>query len=388
MSLYKTEFFESVNQVPPSYWEHLGCTDNIYYTPQFLSAFERANEDIEFNYVFILKDNQAVAFANTQVVTIGIETITQNIKISEGIKGKINSFFKTNSPRVLFCGNVFLSGEYGTFLKDGEEKHDLFNRLAKGIKQLYKRLSKISVVFVKDFKTESLPITEQLNEFSYTKMVVEPNMIISLKPEWNDFEDYKTALKSKYRVKANKADSTSDSLEAKFLDAKAIETYKNQLQALYENTIANANFNAQILNLNTYTYLKETYGDRFIVKGYFSEGQLVGFLSAMVNGNNLDAHFIGLDYSLNREHAIYPRILNDYVRLGLHHKSHRINLGRTASEIKSTLGAKPQELSCYIRHTKPIQNKIIKPFIKNVEIKTFKQHFPFKGEVSPTKKEA
>lgn len=150
------------------------------------------------------------------------------------------------------------------------------------------------------------------------------------------------------------------------------------MQALYENTIANANFNAQVLNLNTYTHLKESYGDQFIVKGYFLEGKLVGFLSAMINQENFDAHFIGLDYALNKEYAIYPRILNDYVRIGIQHGAKRINLGRTASEIKSTLGAKPQVLTCYIRHKNPLINAVMQPFIKNIKIKDFKEHSVFK----------
>jgi len=114
------------------------------------------------------------------------------------------------------------------------------------------------------------------------------------------------------------------------------------------------------------------------VKGYFLEGKLVGFLSAMQNDRHLDAHFIGIDYSNNNEFAIYPRILNDYVRLGIETKSDQINLGRTASEIKSTLGAEPKALTCYCKHKRYIPNQILKPFIKNVHIKSFKQHSPFK----------
>jgi len=209
-------------------------------------------------------------------------------------------------------------------------------------------------------------------------MQVESNMIITLKPEWTSFDDYKNAFKSKYRVKANKADSTSATLKAICFTDDDIAKYKDDLQALYENTIANANFNAQVLNLNTYINLKTEYKDKFIVKGYFLEDKLVGFLSAMVNQDNLDAHFIGLDYSLNKAHAIYPRILNDYVRLGIEHNSKRINLGRTASEIKSTLGAEPEDLMCYFRHKRTFINHFIKPMASNVKIKSFKQHHPFK----------
>ena len=377
MSL-KSEVFTTVDAIPKRYWDSVNCCTNIYYSPEFLRAFELANTDIEFNYIFILKNNEAVAFANTQIVTIGIKTITKNISMSNKIRHIVNNMFCNNHIKVLFCGNVFLSGEYGTFLKDGEPKVETFNAIAEGVKRLSKNTKKLSAIFIKDFEYESLPITNQLESFDYTAMEVEPNMIISLKPEWLSFNDYKNALKSKYRVKANKADSKSKLLEAKCFDEKDIEIHKHQLQELYQNTISNADFNAQILNLDTYINLKKAFKDAFIVKGYFLENKLVGFLSAMKNDTHLDAHFIGIDYSKNKEFAIYPRILNDYVRLGIETKSNQINLGRTASEIKSTLGAEPKALTCYCKHKRYLPNQVLKPFIKNVHIKSFKQHSVFK----------
>jgi hypothetical protein len=373
----KSKKFKAVDAIPKSYWKQLNCTSNIYYSPEFLRAFELANTDIEFNYIFILKNNEPVAFANTQIVTIGIETITQNIKMSGRIRRMVNNMFCRNQIRVLFCGNVFLSGEYGTFLKDGEPKIKTFEAIAKAVKKLYKS-TRLTAVFIKDFEEESLFITDHLKSFDYASMHVEPNMIIYLKPEWQSFSDYTNALKSKYRVKANRADAKSELLEVKLFSKNDIVTYKSELQALYQNTIDNADFNAQILNLDTYIVLKNTFKDKFIVKGYFLEGKLVGFLSAMQNGTNLDAHFIGIDYSNNKEFAIYPRILNDYVRLGIETNSEQINLGRTASEIKSTLGAKPKALTCYCKHKRYLPNQILKPFIKNVQIKSFKQHSVFK----------
>ena len=154
--------------------------------------------------------------------------------------------------------------------------------------------------------------------------------------------------------------------------------YNDEAPLVVGDYAAKTNSVGQILNLDTYTHLKNTFKDKFIVKGYFLEGKLVGFLSAMQNDSHLDAHFIGIDYANNKDYAIYPRILNDYVRLGIETKSDQINLGRTASEIKSTLGATPKALTCYCKHKRSIPNQILKPFIKNAHIKSFRQHSPFK----------
>ena len=89
----ESKIFKSINEIPNSYWDSLDCCTNIYYSPEFLSAFELSNSDIEFNYIFILKDNEAVAFANTQIVTIGIETITKNIRMSSTLRRIINNLF-------------------------------------------------------------------------------------------------------------------------------------------------------------------------------------------------------------------------------------------------------------------------------------------------------
>lgn len=125
--------------------------------------------------------------------------------------------------------------------------------------------------------------------------------------------------------------------------------------------------------------MKAAYNEKFIVKAYFYNNQIVGFLSALLNHSSLDAHFIGLNYDLNKTHAIYPRILNDYIRLGIENGVKSINLGRTASEIKTTVGATPVELRCYIKHKNPLINRLIKPLFKQVHVKSFKQHFPFKA---------
>ena len=376
--------YDSVSSIPSICWEQLDCRNNVYFTPEFLKAYETSNPKIDFKYIIITNaSNETVALANIQIIDLGIDVVLKNIKLASWLKNAIN-YFLCNSPfKIMFCGNVFLSGEHGIFLKKGVEKHSLFSAITKEISVLSKSLNPLHAIFVKDFYKDSLHITDAILNFGYASMPVEPNMILTIDPQWQNFEDYKNDLKSKYRVKVNKADSTSACLESKLFSEEDFANHKDELQKLYENTIANADFNAQVLNLDTYIELRAIYKEDFIVKAYFFEGKLVGFLSGLVTDDNLDAHFIGLNYELNKQCAIYPRILNDYTRLGIERKVKQINLGRTASEIKSTIGAHPENMMCYIRHKRKSINAIVKPFFKMVTLKDFKEHHPFK-----TKKEA
>ena len=380
MSSFVTSLYPSVDLIDPVVFKEVNADKNVYFSKPFLKAFELSNPQIEFKYISISDDKKnTVALALLQVINLSVEGTLKNIKAASLVRKFLSLFFCNEHIKIMFCGNVFLSGEHGIRSSDRVSKDEIMTQIGTALDAVAANTKPLHAIFVKDFKQESLQSTRQFLNFGYSEIKVEPNMIVQLDPEWKTFEDYKNILKSKYRVKANKADSTSSALETRLFTEHDFETYKEELQALYQNTIANASFNAQVLNLNTYIHLRATFKDDFIVKAYFLEDKLVGFLTALVNKNTLDAHFIGLDYQLNKSHAIYPRILNDYVRLGIEKQVSSIDLGRTASEIKTTIGAKPIELSCYIKHKNPFFNSLIKPFFRHIKIKEFKQHLPFKN---------
>ena len=379
MNSFVTSLYPSVDLIDPVVFKELNTDKNVYFSKSFLKAFERSNPQIEFKYITIADaEKKTIALAVVQVISLSVEGALKNIKVASLIRKLLGLFFCNEHIKILFCGNVFLSGEHGIRCSDGVSKDEIMSQIGIALDAVAANTKPLHAIFIKDFKEESLKNTRQFLKFGYSEINVEPNMIVQLDPKWKTFEDYKNILKSKYRVKANKADSSSSSLKSRLFTEHDFETYKEELQALYQNTIDNASFNAQVLNLNTYIHLRASFKDDFIVKAYFLEDKLVGFLTALVNKNTLDAHFIGLDYRLNKSHAIYPRILNDYVRLGIEKQVSSIDLGRTASEIKTTIGAIPLELSCYIKHKNPFLNSLIKPFFRRIKIKEFKQHSPFK----------
>lgn len=372
------KIFNSIEQLDPDFLQDINPKNSPYFSNHFFSSFERSNPQIDMRYICINDHGVPKALAVVQIIKLSVDVILKNIKISNGLKRLLNGLFCKDHIKIMFCGNVFLSGNYGISFAQKTDKGLIIKHLGNALNDMARDVKPLHAIFIKDFTTEELQYTKKICAFGYTEIKVEPNMIVRLRNEWQTFEDFKTALKSKYRIKANKADSTSKHLEVRTCSVSDIKTHKKDLQALYQNTIDNANFNAQVLNLETYIKLKTRFNHDFIVQGYFLEGKLVGFLSALKRKNHLDAHFIGLNYDLNKAHAIYPRILNDYVRLGIDKRVETINLGRTASEIKSTIGAQPLDLSCYIKHKSPIINALIRPLLKRIEIKSFKQHQPFK----------
>jgi hypothetical protein len=124
--------------------------------------------------------------------------------------------------------------------------------------------------------------------------------------------------------------------------------------------------------------LKKTLGDQFNFIGYYQDSKLVGFRTSFVLKDSLEAHFIGLDYEVNKSFEVYQNILYDYIKETIDYDKKRLFLGRTASEIKSTVGAEAHMLTCYIRHRNPLSNRIIKPFIDYLKPEDWVPRNPFK----------
>jgi hypothetical protein len=205
-------------------------------------------------------------------------------------------------------------------------------------------------------------------------------MILKMNPMWKNFEDYLAVLKTKFRVKAKKAMKLSNDLVTKEISVLNFDEHLIKMTELYKKVASKADFNLGEFKLQTYKSFKTKLGDSYILKSYWIGEKMVGFMSGMINRNHLDAHFVGIDYELNKQYAIYQRMLYDYIKIAINNKIEILNFGRTASEIKSSVGAVPQHLTVYIRHKKSIRNKFLKLFLLKIQPSEFKQKFPFKTD--------
>lgn len=380
-------YFTSVKDIPERIWKELECSKNFYFHPDYLYSIEKHNTHISLNYIVLLnKSKEAIALGLIQIIDFPLEKIENSFnKHFNKIKcfgRKIGVFPKLKPIQLLVCGNIFVSGEHGVFIKDGQNKQKTLNDLAKAISHFVgsnKSLAKDSSIFlIKDFIKESLKVTDELHELNYYSFHVEPNMVLQIDNNWSNFEAYLEAMKTKFRVKAKRAMKLSNDLVVKEVTKHNIESFIPEITALYQKVANNADFNLGDFNLKTCVSLKAAFGENYILKTYWYQNKMVGFMSGVINNNSLDAHFVGIDYLLNKRLAIYQRMLYDYVKIALDKKLNTINFGRTASEIKSSIGAIPQDLTCYIRHKKSITNKFLKPFLSYIEPKSFTQKKPFK----------
>ncbi|MFA8434614.1 MAG: hypothetical protein ACEPOZ_08875 [Marinifilaceae bacterium] len=389
---YQTTFYKTIEQVPIEIWDQIANKANIYFNRNFLRAMEESNtESIESSYLLLFKENSPIAIACLQIMDFSIQGIVHDCEASKCFIRSVGDkkiLVKGGKPlRILICGNAFVSGEHGLFIKEEYRNKQTIQELAQSLvllPQSHHLQKPVNAIVVKDFNTPSLSVMGHLKQFGYHEFMVEPNMVLHLHPSWNSFENYLSFMKTKFRTKAKSAFKKSKELEIKNLTSDEITSLHTQLTDLYRSVEKKAEFNLGVLNLESYAKLKQQFGPDFILRSYWLNNEMVGFLSALVNHGDLDAHFIGLNYKLNKQYAIYQRILYDYVNIGIERKLSKINFGRTASEIKSTLGATPEELTCYARHKNPVSNRLVKPIFNYLRPTSWEQRMPFKEAMMKT----
>lgn len=379
-------FFSSIDEISNEIWTQLECENNLYFHRDFLKSIEINHSEINFYYIILVDNsNKPIALASIQIVDFYLDTVKTNfedfIRKIKNLLRKLYILPNKKALKLLISGNTFVSGEHGIFITHSQDKKQVIKNLAKAILHFVNSNNSINIdaFLLKDFVNESLFITDELKNYNYHPFSVEPNMILEINEDWISFEDYLNAIKTKFRVKAKKALQLSKDIIIKEVNDHNIENKLPQMTALYKKVVNNADFNLSHFNLESYKTLKSAFGEKYILKTYELDGKIIGFMSGMINQNSLDAHFVGLDYSLNRQYAIYQRMLYDYIQIAIAKKLKTLNFGRTASEIKSSVGAKPQDLTMYLRHKKGITNKIVKLFLQYIQPSPFRQHFPFKN---------
>jgi hypothetical protein len=99
----------------------------------------------------------------------------------------------------------------------------------------------------------------------------------------------------------------------------------------------------------------------------------------LLNGDVLETYFLGYDDQIQKEKMLYLNMLYNMTQFGIENQFKKIIFGRTALEIKSSIGAEPVMMSGFIYHTNVWVNRLLpKVFPKLEPTLTWQQRHPFK----------
>lgn len=386
---------ESINTVE---WEAITERNTVFLEPDYLKIVERGQHTkLMCRYVIVYQKKKPCGIIYFQVsdfkASVFGELLDQQV---DAIKSRrLNLFEKyidSNKEEILLrlftCGNNLVSGEYG-YLFDKKIKQNAAHEILLKITDLVSKEEKlkrtISAILIKDFHAPLEP-KELFSDEKYSEFFVEPNLVVNIPPQVNSVNEYIELFSKKYRNRAKAVFKSFAGVETKYLDLNGIKTNEKQIFALYSEIFEKAKFKLIKLPSDYFSSVKSVFNENFTVKAFYYEGKMVAFASSfLMPDGSLEAHYIGLDYDLNSQLCIYQNILYSMLHEAITNKRHIVNLGRTAAEIKTTVGAKPENLICYIKPQNTLSKIVQKPFISFLQPSEWIPRNPFKEEVTEVK---
>lgn len=379
----KLSLFDSAELVKTEHWDTVVKGKSIYLSLNYLKALEKALSDsMEFRYIlFYNKELAPIAAAYIQILHIDNKELKYKdiiCSFSDKVQQKLT---ETMGANVLLCGNVFACGETGfAYTKDILPK-DAFRLIAGSMKRLIEdteQNGQISFSLFKEFWPDSVSQADYLKKNNYRSFKFDVNMVMQIRPSWQKMDDYFADMTAKYRTKAKGVLKKSALIKVVDFSAEDIEKHADRIQELYNAVLTNASYKFGALNSQAFINFKQHLQDKFIFKAYMLNEKIISFSTTFLFNDIADANYVGIDYTYNKEYALYQRMLYDFVELAIQIKANKLYLGRTAELIKSSVGAEPVDMQLYVKHRNSFSNKLIKPLINTIKPSEYELRPPFK----------
>jgi predicted N-acyltransferase len=375
------ELYYSAAQLPDN-WDSF-AVENIFLSKKYLKILETsAPKNMSCHFIGFFKKNKLVGIALSQFLDLNkLESFGERDKC---IKTSVrNIIFKKFCSHVLIIGNNMLTGQNAFAFSDEIEANLALQSLklaSEKLENLFKKKGqKVHITTFKDFQKEETFAFQKAGFHDTYQFSTQPNMLFDIPNHWKSEQDYIDALSKKYRDQYKRARKKAEGIVKRKMHLEDIIKHEETIYDLYSHVAKNAHFNTFFLAKNHFRIFKELLQDRFLFYGYFLNDKLIGFNTLVKNGEVMDTYFLGYDDSIQREKMLYLNMLYDMIAYSINKGFKEIIFARTALEIKSSVGAKPQKMFGFMKHGNPIIDSAIEKVFCYLEPEVvWKERNPFK----------
>jgi hypothetical protein len=383
---FEIKLYDSIDEIS-SLWADLTADEDIFLSTRYFRSLESSSpKSVSQKYALLYEKGEIIAYFPIQISEFNARESLKDRKHNDSSHLR-SSLAKIVRIRGLVAGNMLVSGEYMFRFVDerytGKEKFEILETvLGHCITYYQSKKRPINVVFTKDIPVSRKMDSIGVKNSKFKPFSVEPLMVLHIKEEWSHFSDYLGALTSKYRVRAKRALKKSAHLTIREIGLGEIKSRVEEYFPLYKEVFEGLDFSLFELPKMYFASLKEHLGDDFIFKvAEDSSGNLVGFYTMIHNRGELHAHFLGYDKVSNKQSQLYITMLYKMISYGVENDFKLVDFGRTALEIKSSVGAIPHHYELYLKHTNSIANLFAGPIISILNRKTdWQPRHPFRVE--------
>lgn len=375
------KIYTSVSDLPEN-WNYFAM-ENIFLSKEYLEVLEKSAPSNMFcHFIGLFHKDELVGISLSQFLDLNkLESFGER---DQCIKNAIrNTILKNYCSHILIIGNNMLTGQNAFAFLDKIEKVEILKGLktaSERLKTIFKNQGlKVHITTFKDFSEEEILPFHQAGFNQYFQFSAQPNMIFDIPNQWKSEQDYIDELSKKYRDQYKRARKKALGIEKKKMKLNDIIKHEETIYELYFHVAKNAHFNTFFLAKNHFRVFKEILKDKFLFYGYFLDDKLIGFNTIIKNGEVMDTYFLGYDDTIQREKMLYLNMLYDMVAYSINQGFKEIIFARTALEIKSSIGAKPQEMYGFAKHSNPIADLAFEKAYCYLEPKVeWKERSPFK----------
>lgn len=377
------KIYTSTNNLPEN-WDSIAVS-NVFLNSKYLNVLQNAApSNMHCHFIGIFSNDTLVGVAVSQYIDLG--NVNSYGNRDNCFKTKIKKYIiKKYISNILFVGNNMLTGQ-NAFCFDSKTpiSDGILALKAAGdfLKRDYKKKGiNIHLTVYKDFDEADIKHFKTIDFEKYHQFTIQPNMILNNESYWKNINDYENSLTKKYRDQYKRARKKATGIEKRKLNSNDLEFYEKRIYELYLNVANNAPFNTFYLTENHFEYFKKNLLDSFLFYGYFINESLIGFSTLVKNGNSFDTYFLGYDSNYQKEKMLYLNMLYDMLSYSIKKQYKQVVFGRTALEIKSSIGAKPIKMYGLIMHHNPLINiftsklfQYFEPQIEWIERSPFKEN--------------
>jgi hypothetical protein len=378
---------DSINYMDKARWDSVTQNDSMFFSRRYLQVLETAGpENLRQRYALIFRGTEPVAAVAAQLVTVSLERLrktpnrdkeadkesrrlrTLRDRVSR-IKSKSAQPLERLEESALVCGNLLSWGMHGISFAPGADPDAVWPAVAEAIYRL-RRADKLSAntdfVMIKDITDPHEKYAQVLSKFSYRQLETEPNMVLDISPKWRSYNDYLSNLTSRYRKVAKQIDKDVANAGCTIEKLNDVEAEAKQLHDLYMQTHRNARLRLVTLRDTFLPTLAAQLGEDMRTTVVRRDGELLGFVTTVRDGETAVGYYIGFDRKTNADVPIYFRLLQTVVDDAIIFGCKRLSLGRTALEPKARLGTRPDPMRIWIRHRIPMLNVLVRALLHTI----------------------
>lgn len=373
---------DRIDQLNPEHWDQVVRDESLFLDRRYLKTVEQFGpHEISPRYALVADAGRPVAVVAAQMVVLSGGQLVGETRSDRQTDSSSSEITRSTSGlrdlgraaigrverRVLVCGNLLSWGPHGIGFAAGEHPQRLWPAVADAlyrIRSAERLWGNTDYVMIKDVPDSMLGDSEPLRRFSYRTVTTDPDMVLELPATWRTYNDYLSALNSKYRKTAKAIDADVAAAGLRVEPLRDLSGEADSIHALYLQVHARARVRLATISCDYLPALAAAVGpDRFRCTVIRKGTDLVGFVTTLKDGDIGIGYYVGFDYAANDVAPVYFRLLQCVIADAIALGCRRLSLGRTALEPKARLGAKPVGLHVWMRHRMPLLNLVIRPLL-------------------------